>query len=107
MCTVHVRPEYGNQPQPTSFRVCILYYAGGEIFFVILHGVCYLAILFCRIILCSPPCLVSRREFRPVKRAVLMGTKSCTKVLNFSTRFSCENLAVEDFVTLLMEKKSC
>ena len=36
-----------------------------------------------------------------------MGTKSCTKILNFSTRFSCENLAVEDFVTLLMGKKSC
>ena len=33
-----------------------------------------------------------------------MGTKSCTKILNFSTRFSCENLAVEDFVTLLMGK---
>ena len=31
-------------------------------------------------------------------RAVLMGTKSCTKISNFSTRFSCENLAVEDFV---------
>ena len=28
-------------------------------------------------------------------RAVLMGTKSCTKILNFSTRFS----SVEDFVT--------
>ena len=40
-------------------------------------------------------------------RAVLMGTKSCTKILNFSTRFWCENLAVEDFVTLLMGKKSC
>ena len=40
-------------------------------------------------------------------RAVLMGTKSCTKILNFSTRFSCENLAVEDFVTLLMGKKYC
>ena len=40
-------------------------------------------------------------------RAVLMGIKSCTKILNFSTRFSCENLAVEDFVTLLMGKKSC
>ena len=36
-----------------------------------------------------------------------MGTKSCTKVLFFSTRFSCENLAVEDFVTLFMGKKSC
>ena len=36
-----------------------------------------------------------------------MGTKSCTKILNFSTRFSCENLALEDFVTLLMGKKSC
>ena len=34
-------------------------------------------------------------------RAVLMGTKSCPKILNFSTRFSCENLDVEDFVTLL------
>ena len=40
-------------------------------------------------------------------RAVLMGTKSCTKILNFSTRFSCENLAIEDFVTLLMGKKFC
>ena len=26
-----------------------------------------------------------------VVRAVLMGTKSCTKILIFSTRFSCEN----------------
>ena len=33
-----------------------------------------------------------------------MGTKSCTKILNFSTKFSCENLDVEDFVTLLMGK---
>ena len=40
-------------------------------------------------------------------RAVLMGTKSCTKILIFSTRFSCENLAVEDFVTLFVGKKSC
>ena len=32
-----------------------------------------------------------------------MGTKSCTKILNFSTRFSGENLAVEDFVTLLID----
>ena len=46
------------------------------------------------------------QDFVPI-RAVLMGTKSCTKILNFSTRFSCENLAVEDFVTLLMGKKSC
>ena len=38
-----------------------------------------------------------RQHFYP--RAVIMGTKSCTKILNFSTRFSCENLAVEDFVT--------
>ena len=30
-----------------------------------------------------------------------MGTKSCTKMLNFSTRFS----SVEDFVTLFMGKK--
>ena len=42
-----------------------------------------------------------------IVRAVLMGTNSCTKSLNFSTRFSCENLAVEDFVTLLMGKKYC
>ena len=35
-----------------------------------------------------------------------MGTKSCTKILNFSTRFSCENLAVEDFVMFFMGKKS-
>ena len=33
-----------------------------------------------------------------------MGTKSCTKIFNFSTRFSCEHLAVEDFVTLLWRK---
>ena len=46
-------------------------------------------------------------DLEPSFRAVLMGTKSCTKILNFSTRFSCENLAVEDFVTLLMGKKSC
>ena len=36
-----------------------------------------------------------------------MGTKSCTKILIFSTRFSGENLAVEDFVTLFMGEKSC
>ena len=35
-----------------------------------------------------------------------MGTKSCTKILIFSTRFLCENL-VDDFVTLFMGKKSC
>ena len=33
-----------------------------------------------------------------------MGTKSCTKILLFPTIFSCENLAVKDFVTLLMGK---
>ena len=49
----------------------------------------------------------TKNVVRPTLRAVLMGTKSCTKILNFSTRFSCENLAVEDFVTLLMGKKSC
>ena len=48
-----------------------------------------------------------RFDISPPLRAVLMGTKSCTKILIFSTRFSCENLAVEDFVTLLMGKKSC
>ena len=35
-----------------------------------------------------------------------MGTKSCTKILNF-VRFSCENLTVKDFVRLFMGKKSC
>ena len=39
------------------------------------------------------------QDFVPI-RTVLMGTKFCTKILNFSTRFSCENLAVENFVTL-------
>ena len=33
-----------------------------------------------------------------------METKSCTKILIFSAKFSCENLAVEDFVTLLQGK---
>ena len=33
-----------------------------------------------------------------------MGTKSCTKILKFSTRFSCEYLAIEDFVTSLWGK---
>ena len=42
------------------------------------------------------------RFYLDVIGAVLMGTKSCTKILNFST-----NLAIEDFVTLLMGKKSC
>ena len=50
--------------------------------------------------------LVDREIEFCVLRAVLMGTKSCTKILNFSTRFSCENLGVEDFVTLLLGKKS-
>ena len=54
----------------------------------------------------TPYDFLSRCKFSTL-RAVLMGTKSCTKILNFSTRFSCENLAVEDFVTLLMGKKSC
>ena len=31
----------------------------------------------------------------------------CAKIIIFSTGFSCENLAVEDFVMLLMGKKSC
>ena len=46
-------------------------------------------------------------DLGPSLRAVLMGIKSCTKILIFSTRFSCQNLAVEDFVTLFMGKKSC
>ena len=37
------------------------------------------------------------QDFVPIRTA-LMGTKSCTKILNFSTRFS----SVEDFVTLFM-----
>ena len=36
-----------------------------------------------------------------------MVTKSCTKILDFSTRFSCQHFAVEDFVTLFMGKKYC
>ena len=62
----------------------------------------------------SKPCPIEtflHQDFITIKggsyRAVLMGTKSCTKILNFRTRFSCENLAVEDFVTLVKVKKSC
>ena len=33
-----------------------------------------------------------------------MGTKSGTKIFNFSARFSCEYVAVEDFVTVFMGK---
>ena len=55
-------------------------------------------------ICCTLLSLFEIQIFDCVKRAVLMGTKSCTKILNFSTRFSCENLDVEDFVTLLMGK---
>ena len=62
-------------------------------------------------ICCTLLSLFEIQIFDCVKRAVLMGTKSCTKILNFSTRFSCENLDVEDFVTLLravlMGTKSC
>ena len=38
---------------------------------------------------------------------IFMATKSRTKILNFSTRFSCKHFAVEDFVKLPMGKKSC
>ena len=38
------------------------------------------------------------------KTPVFMVTKTCTKILIFSTRFSCQYFAAEDFVTL---KKSC
>ena len=51
-------------------------------------------------------CILSRRRRGGgdhALRVVLMGTKSCTKIFNFSTRFS----SVEDFVTLLIGKKSC
>ena len=44
-----------------------------------------------------------KKTFSPV----FMVTKSCTKILNFSTRFSCRHFAVEYFVTLPMGKKSC
>ena len=49
--------------------------------------------------------LKERAKKEAIFMAVLMGTKSCTKILNFSTRFSCENIAVEDFI--FMGKKSC
>ena len=48
-----------------------------------------------------------RTNYTTTYRTVLMGTKSCTKILFLSTRFSCENLVVEDFVTLVVGKKSC
>ena len=38
---------------------------------------------------------------------VFMVTKSCTKILIFSTTFSCQHFAVEDFVTLFMGRASC
>ena len=34
-----------------------------------------------------------------------METTYCTKIIIFSTRFSCDNLAVEDFVTLPIGEK--
>ena len=43
----------------------------------------------------------------PALTPVFMVTKSCTKILNFSTRFLYQHFAVEDFVTLSMGKKSC
>ena len=49
----------------------------------------------------------SRVEGKKRATPVFMVTKSCTKILNFSTRFSCQHFAVEDFVTLPMGKKSC
>ena len=36
---------------------------------------------------------------------VFMVTKSCTKILNFSTRFSCQHFAAEDFLTLFIGEK--
>ena len=38
---------------------------------------------------------------------IFMVTKSCTNIFNFSTRFSCQHFAVEDFVTLFMGEKYC
>ena len=38
---------------------------------------------------------------------VFMVTKSCIKISNISTRFSCQHFAVEDFVTLSKGEKSC
>ena len=36
---------------------------------------------------------------------VFMATKSCTKILNFSTRFPCQHFAVKDFVNALYGEK--
>ena len=46
-------------------------------------------------------------DLGPSLTPVFMVTKSCTKILNFSTKFSCKHFAVEDFVRLPMGKKSC
>ena len=35
-----------------------------------------------------------------------MGTKPCTKILHFSTNFSCEDFAAEDFVTVFYGEKN-
>ena len=52
--------------------------------------------------------LVDREvEFLCTKIPVFMVTKSCTKILIFPSRFSCQHFAVEDFVKLFMGKKSC
>ena len=37
-----------------------------------------------------------------VTTPLFMVTKSCTKILNFSTRFSCQHFAVEDLATLFI-----
>ena len=49
--------------------------------------------------------LVIREVEFCVLTPVFMVTKSCTKILNFSTTFPCQHFAVEDFVTLFMGKK--
>ena len=52
---------------------------------------------------------IFEQDFVTIKTGVtpvFMVTKSCTKILNFSTRFSCQHFAVEDLVTLPMGKKS-
>ena len=42
-----------------------------------------------------------------VTNTVFYGDKILYKILNLSTRFSCQHFAVEDFVTLFMGIKYC
>ena len=58
------------------------------------------------VILSQNLCSIHHKYFCKPLTPVFMVTKSCTKISIFSTRFLCENLAAEDFVTLPMGKKS-